>query len=239
VQHWAISDLNPLFWPAPRLASAVKSHRRPVAGDNPYRGIEAAAASMVGAGLNLSRDLRDATMERVFFRVFGTPVVLGWGEKLTDGELAAESDSRSLPSVQAALNSIGRGGYPEAIALMGALIGKGAGRVPIDRLKLVEHFIRQDKVLSKLTRDEARRLRAEQAVIAELEPERGLESLATLLAQNSDRRRAVALLEDAIGSIELTDEQQKMVRRVKAALRLKRAASSGAHTTRGTRRSPR
>jgi hypothetical protein len=241
VQHWAISDLNPLFWMTPSLASAAKSNRRPVAADTPYRGVEAAAASLVGAWLNLYRDTRDATMERVFFRAFGTPAVLGLGEKVAEHRATEPPgiESRQLPAVRAALSSIGTGGYQEAIALMAALIGKGAGRVPVDRLKLVEYFIRKDEVLSKLTREEARKLRAQQAVIAELEPERGLESLPTLLAKTGDRRRALALLEDAIDAVELTDEQQTIVGRVKAVLRPKRAASSNWRTVRGSRRSPR
>jgi hypothetical protein len=238
VQHWAISDLNPLMWLTPGLASSVKSIRLPVAENHPYRGVEAAAAGVVAAWLNLYRDLRDATMERVFFRVFGTPAVLGWREKPSEHRPAAKLDPRQLPAIQGALNSIGAGGYPEAIALMAALIGKGAGRVPIGRLKLVEHFIRNDEVLSTLAPDEARRLRTEQAVVAEMEPERGLDSLPALLAKPSDRRRALSLLEHATAAIELTDEQKQMVRRVKAALRSKQTASS-APALRGTRRSPR
>jgi hypothetical protein len=109
----------------------------------------------------------------------------------------AVRDPRELPLVRDALAAIGTGGYPEAVALIGALIGRGAGRIPLGRLELVERFIRGDEVLSRLPADAVRRIRAEQAVVAELEPERGLQSLPRLLADPADRRRVQALVAHA------------------------------------------
>jgi tellurite resistance protein len=120
--------------------------------------------------------------------------------------------------VQNALAAIGTGGYPEAIALMGALIGRGAGRIPLERLEMIEHFVRSDEALSKVPGDEVRRIKAEQAVVAELEPERGLQSLPKLLAEPKDRRRAIVLLEEAVAAAELTPEQQAIVDRVREVL---------------------
>ena len=131
---------------------------------------------------------------------------------------AAATDPRDLPLVQNALAAIGTGGYPEAIALMGALIGRGAGRIPLERLEMVDHFVRSDEVLSKLSGDEVRRIKAEQAVVAELEPERGLQSLPKLLADPKDRRRALEVLDEAVAAVELTAEQRTIVDRVRAVL---------------------
>jgi hypothetical protein len=100
------------------------------------------------------------------------------------------------------------------MALIGALIGRGAGRIPIARLELVDRFVRSDEVLSELSTDEVRRIKAEQAVVAELEPERGLQSLPKLLAKASDRRRALAVLDEAVVLVELTEEQKKVLDRV-------------------------
>ena len=111
--------------------------------------------------------------------------------------------------MQNALAAIGTGGYPEAIALMGALIGRGAGRIPLARLEMIDRFVRSDEMLSTLSRDEVRRIKAEQAVVAELEPERGLQSLPKLLADAKDRRRAIEVLDEAVAAVELTAEQRK------------------------------
>jgi hypothetical protein len=123
-----------------------------------------------------------------------------------------------LPLVRDALAAIGTGGYPEAVALIGALIGRGAGRIPLARLELVERFIRADEILSGLPADTVRRIKAEQAVVAELEPERGLHSLPKLLANPEDRQRVLALLDEAVVKVELTPEQQAMFERVLAVL---------------------
>jgi hypothetical protein len=166
----------------------------------------------------LFRDVRDATLESLFFQIYGPLAVWGVVQKATTEVAPSAVNPRDLPIVQEALASIGKGGYPEAMALIGALIGRGAGRIPIARLELVDRFVRSDEVLSELSTDEVRRIKAEQAVVAELEPKRGLQSLPKLLAQASDRRRALAVLDEAVVLVELTDEQKAMLDRVLAAL---------------------
>ena len=117
-------------------------------------------------------------------------------EEVAGGKAAPVSDPRELPLVRDALATIGKGGYPEAIALIGALVGKGAGHITPARLELVDQFVRGDDVLSRLPAVEVRRIKSEQAVIAELEPERALESLPKLLADSADRKRALTVLMD-------------------------------------------
>jgi hypothetical protein len=222
-QRWAFSDLNPWLWPLPALAASVKAGRRIASPENPYRRAEKSVSELVIAGLNLFRDVRDATLESLFFQLYGPAAILGAAEETTAGALPAVSDPRELPIVRNALAAIGRGGYPEAIALMGALIGRGAGRIPLERLEMITRFVRSDDVLSKRGREEVRRIKAEQAVVAELEPERGLNSLPKLLADPKDRRRALALLDKAIAAAELKAEQRLMVDRVRAVLSTERA----------------
>jgi hypothetical protein len=104
------------------------------------------------------------------------------------------------------------------VALIGALIGPRAGRIPVARLELVEQFLHGDKVLSKLPADAIRRIRAEQSVVAELEPERGLQSLPKLLADPADRRRVLAVLDKAVAAVRPTEEQHAMIDRVRDVL---------------------
>jgi pimeloyl-ACP methyl ester carboxylesterase len=217
-QRWAVSDLNPWLWFLPTLASAVKAGRRAAPPDHPCRRAEKAVSDVITAGLDLYRDLRDATMEALFFQIYGPPVALGVVEGRSPETSPAISDPRELPLVQDALAAIGTGGYPEALALIGALIGRGAGRIPLDRLELVDRFVRGDKVLSRLPEDAVRRIKAEQAVVAELEPERGLQCLPRLLADPADRRRALAVLDKAVAAVESTPEQQVLIERVREVL---------------------
>jgi hypothetical protein len=70
-------------------------------------------------------------------------------------------------------------------------------------LELVERFIQSDEALSRPPADTVRRIKAEQAVVAELEPERGLQSLPRPLADPADRRRALVVLDQAVQAVEL------------------------------------
>jgi pimeloyl-ACP methyl ester carboxylesterase len=217
-QHWALSDVNPWMWPLPALASAVKADRQAAPAENPYRRLEKAASDCLVAALDLYRDLRDATCEALFFQIYGPAAVLRTADEAVADAQPAPTDPRELPIVQEALAAIGTGGYPEAMALIGALIGQGAGRMPLRRLELVDRFVRSDELLSQLSADQLRRIRAEQAVVAELEPERGLQSLTKLLADPADLRRALDVLDEAVVLVELTPEQRIMLDRVKKTL---------------------
>jgi pimeloyl-ACP methyl ester carboxylesterase len=217
-QRWAVSDLNPWLWPLPALASAVKAGRRAAPPDNPGRRVEKAVSDVITAGLDLYRDLRDATMEALFFQIYGLPAALGVAEESAPEARPAVPDPRELPLVRDALAAIGTGGYPEALALIAALIGRGAGRIPLARLELVDRFVHSDERLSRLPAEAIRHIKAEQAVVAELEPERGLQSLTRLLTDPADRRRALAVLDEAVAAVEPTPEQRAVFDRVRAVL---------------------
>jgi hypothetical protein len=196
----------------------VKANRQAAPPENPYRRLEKTASDCVVAALDLYRDLRDATCEALFFQIYGPAAILRTVDEQAADAVPTPADPRELPIVQEALAAIGTGGYPEAMALIGALIGRGAGRIPLKRLELVDRFVRSDDLLSQLSADQVRRIKAEQAVVAELEPERGLQSLTKLLADPADLHRALAVLDEAVVLVELTPDQRTMLDRVKEAL---------------------
>ncbi len=217
-QRWAFSDINPMLWSLPALVSQVKADRRAAPPENAYRRAEKATSDAIVATLNLYRDLRDATLESLFFQVYGPAAVFDWVEGAATEVAPSAPDPRELPLVRDALAAIGTGGYPEALALIGALVGREARRIPLARLELVDRFVRNDEVLSQLSAATVCRIKAEQAVVAELEPERGLRSLPKLLADPADRRRALAVLDEAVAAVEFTAEQRVMLDRVRAIL---------------------
>jgi pimeloyl-ACP methyl ester carboxylesterase len=233
-QRWAFSALNPLLAPLPALASVAKAGRQIAPPDNPYRRLEKAISNTITAGLDLYRDLRDARMEALFFQIYGPAAVLRETPEPCPEIQAASPDLRELPLIQDALAAIGTGGYPEAMALIGALIGRKAGPVPLARLELMERFFRSDKVFSRLPADAIRRIRAEQGVVAELEPERGLQSLPKLLARPTDRRRALSVLHEAVNAVELTPEQLAVVDQVRAVLGAESPVDEAPHELAGT-----
>ncbi len=215
------------------MASAIKTARKPVSEDNPFRRLEEMGSEMITASWNLYRDLRDAASESAFFRIYGSMIALGAsGDVKTGPQPLTKPDSRDLPFVKEALAQIEKGGYPEALARIGALTGQFAGAIPLDRLQMTEEFIRSDKVLSKITEDEARRLRSEAGVMVLMEPERTLRALPMLLDKKEEREHVLALLEKWGQTLEgITKEQRDMIGKITAVLSENKAAARAAIST--------
>ena len=98
----------------------------------------------------------------------------------------AKADPRELPFVKEALTNINKGGYPEAVARISALVGRFADSIPLLRLEKASEIVHEDKALSKITEDEMRLMRSS-GVMALLEPELTLHSLPLLLSSREDR----------------------------------------------------
>jgi hypothetical protein len=221
VQHWAVSDLNPMLWPVRALAEGIKAVRHPAPPENPFRKAEQAISEVITSSLDLYRDVRDAATERYFFQVFGPLAALGAGDVAALEAGQPPVNPRDLPVVKEALEAIGTGGYPEAVGLVGALLGKGARAIPLSRLELFDRMIRAEGRLAQLPPDARRRIQAEQAVVAELEPEAGLRSLPKLLREEENRVRLLTLLDEVFTAVEATPEQMTMLVRIRALLETK------------------
>jgi len=219
VQHWFFSDLNPMMRPISAMASAVRNSRKGVSEDNPYRRGEKIWSDIITASLDFYRDLRDASSEARFFQIYGSMLALGAsGDVKLGSQPEAQPDPRELPFVKEALAAIENGGYPEAVARIGALVGQFAERIPLVRLEMADKFVRSDKVLSRLSEGEIRRLRSEASVLVLLEPERTLRSLPLLLSRKEDRVRILEILKLGQSKIDLTEEQRDMVAKITAIL---------------------
>jgi hypothetical protein len=215
MQRWFFSDLNPMMWPIAAMSSAVRSSREQVSKNNPYRGLEEKWSKMITDSWNLYRDLRDASSESLFFQIYGSMIALGVsGDVKPDQHAVTPQDPRELPFVIEALAAIEKGGYAEAVARIGALVGRFAGAIPLYRLEMAEELVKTDKVLSKLSEDEMRRLRSEAGVMALLEPERTLRALPLLLSKKEDRERVLSILEIGRSLDGVTKEQLDMVDRI-------------------------
>ncbi len=210
-QRLFFSDINPIMWPIGVTAARVQADRKPASKDNPFRRLEEMGSEMITASLNLYRDLRDASSESAFFQIYGSMIALGAAGDVKPGQQAeAKVNPRELPYVKEALAAIDKGGYPEAMARIGALVGQFAGPIPLYRLELTEEFVKSDKVLSKLSEDEARRLRSEAGVMVLLEPERTMQALPRLLSKKEDRERVLEILEWGMKMEGITRDQLAM-----------------------------
>jgi pimeloyl-ACP methyl ester carboxylesterase len=238
VQQWAWSDLNPLMWPLAPLVESAKAARRPVAPDNPFLALERLGSTAISAGWDLVRDLRDAAMESLFFLTYGGLMSLGIPAEGGPETPVKSPEPRDLPAVRKALESLDRGGFLEAVARVGALMASQRGEFPLSRLELASELQATDAVLSNLTEDEARRIRAEQSTLVALEPERALEALPMLLADPKDREHLIDLVERAVAVVEPNADQRSMLDRIRRVLAPARVTGRGNGPARSSRPAP-
>ncbi|MEQ8212554.1 MAG: DUF3141 domain-containing protein [Smithellaceae bacterium] len=211
-QRWFFSDNNPLMGPVSAAASTVKAGRKPVSQDNSFRRLEEAWSEIITSSLNLYRDLRDATSEAAFFQIFGSMIALGFsGDVKPPIQVETKVNLKELPYVKEALSSIDQGGYPEAVARIGALLGRYAGAIPLVRLQMADEFVRSDNVLSKLSADEIRRLRSDAGVMALLEPEKTMDALPQLLAVDEEREHILSILKWGLSVEGIAPEQRATI----------------------------
>jgi len=175
---------------------------------------------MVSASLDLYRDLRDANSEAQFFRTYGNLLHLA-GEEAVAQRVAVQ---RELPVVREALAAIDQGGYAEAVARCASLLRDKDRPLPLELLAArAEILADYGDLLPPMSRDAARRMRGEQEIIVEYEPEKALQALPALLADARDRKRLVALFERLLADARvpwarMSAGQQEMLGRIRAVL---------------------
>ncbi len=230
-QRWMFSDLNPfLAWLKP-VADMVRTQRKELGPDAPARKTERALVELTSAALDYYRAVRDATSEAAFFQVYGNMFAFNLADR-SGAEARREApavEPRELPVVKEALAAIEHGGYPEAIARLGALLARKGEPLPLERLQLKHELIQDYRdMLPAVKPDEWRRIRGEQDIIVRYEPERALETLPALVTDAGDRDRLVALYQRLLADkrfqgLQPTDEQNAMLGRAREVLRARYA----------------
>jgi len=220
VQRWLFSDVNPMMWPAATMAPAIRASRKQVPEDNPFRMLEDVLSETIKGSLDLFRDLRDAASELFFFQTYGVMAARGAPEEVETGGLQRDTATKpyELPYVKEVLAAIDRGGYPEAVARVIALVGRYAGPIPRHHLERKGKFVRSDKVLSSLSEDQFRQIRSDAAIMVLLEPEQTLKALPLLLSDKGDRKRVLSMLDRWMSFEDITREQRDMMHRIRELL---------------------
>lgn len=213
-QCWAFSSLNPMMTPVQILSGTAKNQREPASPDNIYRNLEKSGSVLISAYLDLVRDLRDAVCESLFFMIYGGLATIGAAEPDEAEFVETKVNPRDLPFVREALSAVAKGGYPEFVARVSAILGKSAGVIPFKRLEYFDEMVKTDEILSNLSPDEFRRILSEQSVIVEFEPERAFETLPELLSGETDKTRALGALQAIKTSRVLNKQQTAMLEKI-------------------------
>lgn len=221
VQRWAFSDLNPWMAALGPAARTVRENRKALAADAPSRRCERFFSEMISASLDYGRAIRDAATEAAFFQVYGN---LFAADAAAISAPTPTAEVRNEAFAQRVLAQIATGGYPEAVARVAALLARSGEPIPLARLDLKRALIRKyDALLPRLPAEVWRRVRGEQEVAVELEPDRALATLGALVPKAAERSRLLQLVAHMIeeGSrhgIRPTDAQQEMLGRIRDAL---------------------
>lgn len=228
-QRWFFSDRNPWLWWLKPAAAVVKQQRQPVEPDQPLRRAERMVSDLLSASFSFYRDIRDAVSEALFFQTYGAMFLLYIEDKeeAKEAEGPKKQDPRELPFVRDALASITEGGYPEALARVGALLARHGQPIPLSRMELKEEMIGEYRdLLPDIPRDQMRRIRGEQEIIVRYEPGKALESLPQLLQDPADRQKLLTLVDRMLSDKrihleEATPEQRAMLKRIGQVLDVK------------------
>ncbi|OPY91573.1 MAG: hypothetical protein A4E72_00081 [Syntrophus sp. PtaU1.Bin208] len=172
----------------------------------------------MSASLDLYRDMRDAWGEMLFFQIYVPMIIFDVVENTKDFAFQKTASPRDIPVVKEALAAIERGGYAEALARIGELLHRGEGEIPLYRLEHADKWIKKDKLFSSLPDNDVRRIRTEQAIIVDLEPQQALETLPYLLSGKQDRERVLELLERFSSEANLTEQQERILQMVHTVL---------------------
>lgn len=233
LQYRLLSDENPFMWPLQMLAPMVAKHRQPIADDNPFLTAEKHFSDSVVTVLDHYRDLRDRMQEMLFKAIYGPKALGAFMYNEEDLEIAKFAPIVRSKREQAELDSAiervkGRmeeGGFAEGWARIVATLMLGAGGINELELETGRKVREQHPKLRQLSINERKRLLKEQSYMVQLDPDRAIESLASLLPTLEERREAWNMAKDiALGDGVIDAKQQVVLDRLSQALELKAAA---------------
>jgi hypothetical protein len=110
--------------------------------------------------------------------------------------VAHDAAERDAALVRDVLARIEQGGYAAAVARTAYLLANRGRPLPLELFETKTDLMREYReLLPDLSPDQMRRIRGEQEIIVNHEPQRAIETLPALLADPSDRARYFTLVE--------------------------------------------
>jgi pimeloyl-ACP methyl ester carboxylesterase len=180
------------YWLSP-VAERVKLNRQPVE-DNLFRHIENTVSESIVSCLDLYRDLRDASVETLFFTLYGGTAIVDFSAR-DKIERAAQSEKQQK-IIEDALSKLHSGGYCAAVSRIALMLQDKDVPISLEELKLKKDLLKTYKsLLPDVSEQERRKIRGIQEVILANAPENALNSLAMLLDNPKDKNKFLSLLD--------------------------------------------
>ena len=202
LSYTIFGDKNPWMKGMQPLAAAVSAARRPVAADNPLLALQTKVSEQITSGLESYRVARDKLEEQIFFGFYGSPFVQALLGINADSIVrpVPETSPEKLAARQAQTDAyeamLKTGGFDEALT-RAVLYVLAANRMLDQRCALALNVARQQ--LMHLSLAEFKILVRDQFFVLQLEPERAIEVLPSLVP-DADARKTLLEQVRAIAS---------------------------------------
>jgi len=203
LSYTIFADSNPWMKGIPKLAATVSAARRPVVPDNPLLKLQTQVSAQITTALDRYRAARDKLQEQMFFGFYGSPFVqarLG----ITDSTIVRPlpvASPEMLAARQAQADAyaamLDTGGFDEALT-RAVLYVIAADGVLDQRCALALNAARQQ--LMHLSLAVFKVLVRDQFFVLQLEPERAVETLASLVPKAGARKELLQQVSAIIGA---------------------------------------
>jgi hypothetical protein len=203
LSYTIFADSNPWMKGVQQLAPKVAAARKPVSADNPFFALQTQVSAQITAALVASRVARDQLAEQTFFGFYGSPLVqaaLGLNERSEVRPFPGTSPEKLAARkawADACVAKLQTGGFDEALT-RAVLYVIAAERMIDQRSALALNVARQK--LMHLSLAEFKMLVRDQAFLLQLERERAVEALASLVPKTDARKDLLKQVQTIVGA---------------------------------------
>ncbi|TDV18529.1 DUF3141 domain-containing protein [Paraburkholderia caballeronis] len=195
VERSVLSDANPALAVLPAVADTVRSHRRPVAADNPFLLLEKQMSATIESVLDSYRDTRDAWVESTFYNVYSAPwvqalvgVVPNTPLNPTAPPLMELRKELATLRLKAARENLAKGSLVDAFMRIVAYLADEMHTVQYRPFQRMRELARQYLGDNQPTVAELKAAARRQGFIVQLDPKAAIEALPELVPDVATRR---------------------------------------------------
>ncbi|MBU0993552.1 MAG: DUF3141 domain-containing protein [Proteobacteria bacterium] len=226
LERYMISDLNPLLIPVKLISPQIRENRIKTDEDNPFVKMEKNFSQMMTNAWNYYRDVRDHAQETVFQNLYDNSLSEQFFRFFSETlpvsdtpETIKQKKAENKADKQFWLDAIEKGGYSEGVIRI--IVATMTSDKIIEEAEMLraEKIVLSNKRLYHIKRADLKVMVKEQARILQTNQEKALEALPLLLTKKSDRKKAIEIAKEMVGTEEkITAKEQALITKIETIL---------------------